>query len=66
MFFFNFSATNHMGSRRWCGEQCLSCMRCRGRRYYAPDGHVVYCHCCAEPQAEYTIGHTEVTNNNHC
>ena len=61
-----FSDTHHLGIRRWYCERCLSCRRCRGRIYYAPDGHVVYCHCCAEPEAEYIIGHTEVTNNNHC
>ena len=61
MVFFNFSATNHMGSRPWYGERCLWC---HGRRYYAPDGHVVYCHCSAQPEAQYTIGHTKVTNNN--
>ena len=49
-----------MGSRPWDGE------RCHGRRYYAPDRHVVYCHCSAQPEAQYTIGHTEVTNNNDC
>lgn len=45
--FFNFSDTHHLGSLR-----CSLCRRCRGRRYYAHDGHVVYCHCGAEPQAE--------------
>jgi hypothetical protein len=66
MVFFYFSATNHMGSRPWYGERCLSCRRCHSRIYYAPDGHVVYCHCSGEPEAQYTIGHTEVTNNNDC
>lgn len=64
--FFNFSDTHHLPSRPWYGERCSSCRRCRGRRNYAHDGHVVYCHCGVEPQTEHTIGHTEVTNNNHC
>ena len=29
--------------------------------------HVISCHCCAERrQIEYTIRHTEVTNDNRC